>query len=467
MAKAMSGMFRTHEQQHSWKPPPGPEVSREALTNALLETVRMVLEEQGPELQRLAPSSPVVCNRACESSDQTTSESFLPAPAPGPALALAAAPPKKKTSSSKGILGGPCSHCGTQDSPQWRRPLTKKVVLCNACGIYYSRHHSLPKRKKNVFGTPPMAAEDNGGSDRKDVVFSAGLSQATDTCSFDASAKTDPMLCDALPASLRQIRTKRESLSSGEHSGKAEPASAPAVAAVAHSAVSLGAASPATSCGSPMVSCAGGAGGVTAPPSTPKRRGDESDGPFAPLGSHGGYGEVHAEDSLAKRVMKRAATNAAANAAAAGFCAVPGAASAAATWRTVTTAPPGVQGAVAAPSMTVMEAMLQRSRISGACMPPTVFDDARVGSASAAAGELSADSDAGMLDVLRPALPIGSAEWAGSVTMRPRRESSPAAVGRSSCPGSPTTSRMKVAARSNAPASGRLSRRLLQQQLQP
>jgi len=58
MAKAMSGMFRTHEQQHSWKPPPGPEVSREALTNALLETVRMVLEEQGPELQRLAPSSP-------------------------------------------------------------------------------------------------------------------------------------------------------------------------------------------------------------------------------------------------------------------------------------------------------------------------------------------------------------------------------------------------------------------------
>lgn len=22
------------------------------------------------------------------------------------------------------------------------------MVLCNACGIYYSRHHSLPKRKK-------------------------------------------------------------------------------------------------------------------------------------------------------------------------------------------------------------------------------------------------------------------------------------------------------------------------------
>ncbi len=47
-----------------------------------------------------------------------------------------------------GIPGGPCAHCGATESPQWRRPLTKKVVLCNACGIYFSRHHSLPKRKK-------------------------------------------------------------------------------------------------------------------------------------------------------------------------------------------------------------------------------------------------------------------------------------------------------------------------------
>ena len=46
------------------------------------------------------------------------------------------------------LLGGPCAHCGATESPQWRRPLTKKMVLCNACGIYYSRHHSLPKGKK-------------------------------------------------------------------------------------------------------------------------------------------------------------------------------------------------------------------------------------------------------------------------------------------------------------------------------
>lgn len=55
---------------------------------------------------------------------------------------------RHRASAKPGILGGPCAHCGATESPQWRRPLTKKVVLCNACGIYYSRHHSLPKRKK-------------------------------------------------------------------------------------------------------------------------------------------------------------------------------------------------------------------------------------------------------------------------------------------------------------------------------
>ncbi|MEW5309772.1 MAG: hypothetical protein WDW38_001632 [Sanguina aurantia] len=57
-------------------------------------------------------------------------------------------PRKKGTCPKAGILGGPCAHCNATKSPQWRRPLTKKVILCNACGIYFSRHHALPKRKK-------------------------------------------------------------------------------------------------------------------------------------------------------------------------------------------------------------------------------------------------------------------------------------------------------------------------------
>lgn len=49
-----------------------------------------------------------------------------------------------------GVPGGPCTHCGTCESPQWRRHLTNNMVLCNACGIYYRRHHALPKRKAKV-----------------------------------------------------------------------------------------------------------------------------------------------------------------------------------------------------------------------------------------------------------------------------------------------------------------------------
>jgi hypothetical protein len=33
-------------------------------------------------------------------------------------------------------------------SPQWRRPVNKAMILCNACGIYYSRHNTLPRRRK-------------------------------------------------------------------------------------------------------------------------------------------------------------------------------------------------------------------------------------------------------------------------------------------------------------------------------
>ena len=35
-------------------------------------------------------------------------------------------------------------------------------MLCNACGIYYSRHHSLPKRKKVRERAWPLA--DYGGN---------------------------------------------------------------------------------------------------------------------------------------------------------------------------------------------------------------------------------------------------------------------------------------------------------------
>mmetsp|Transcript_19940 Transcript_19940/g.23911 ORF Transcript_19940/g.23911 Transcript_19940/m.23911 type:complete len:174 (+) Transcript_19940:305-826(+) len=46
--------------------------------------------------------------------------------------------------------GGPCDHCGTLESPQWRRGPAAKPMLCNACGTRY--------RRTNQLGPPVTAA---------------------------------------------------------------------------------------------------------------------------------------------------------------------------------------------------------------------------------------------------------------------------------------------------------------------
>ena len=117
---------------------------------ALLETVRLVLEGcNGPD----SDDEDGVCYQPQPSSSggHTSSDwevSHLPAN-------------RLQAIKKQEMIGGPCAHCGTNDSPQWRRPLTKKVVLCNACGIYYSRHHSLPKKKKAIVASgEPMENDD-------------------------------------------------------------------------------------------------------------------------------------------------------------------------------------------------------------------------------------------------------------------------------------------------------------------
>lgn len=152
--------------------------SREALTFALLETVRLVLEghESEDELKS-APGSPGFQENFNTSSEHTSSDSYIPA-APR-SFGKRPAPANKLS----GVLGGPCAHCGATESPQWRRPLTKKVVLCNACGIYYSRHHSLPKRKKMAISTKAgsyeaeMKYEDSNAEQDLEVGLGFGIKQ--------------------------------------------------------------------------------------------------------------------------------------------------------------------------------------------------------------------------------------------------------------------------------------------------
>ncbi len=102
-----------------------------------------------------------------------------------------------------------------------------------------------------------------------------------------------------LPAMmLSPIRTARDPAELGPHQ-RAQHAAAPYYGqpqygqATPTTSASMACASPTTSCGSPMLSCV-----PAAPPSTPKRHTSDF------LSESG----AHAEDSLAKRVMKRAAT---------------------------------------------------------------------------------------------------------------------------------------------------------------
>ncbi|KAF5834184.1 hypothetical protein DUNSADRAFT_9259 [Dunaliella salina] len=113
-------------------------------THALLETVRKLLEMQHEEEE-----IPTVKGGLCEEST-FAQESLCSGATPTAEELIVAVPTNKKRSVQRqGVPGGPCANCGTKDSPQWRRPSTKKIVLCNACGIYFSRHNTLPQRSSN------------------------------------------------------------------------------------------------------------------------------------------------------------------------------------------------------------------------------------------------------------------------------------------------------------------------------
>ncbi|KAL6758124.1 hypothetical protein V8C86DRAFT_2604082 [Haematococcus lacustris] len=66
---------------------------------------------------------------------------------------------RRKGGRRTSFLGGPCAHCGEADSPQWRRPANRNMVLCNACGIYYSRHNMLPRHRKACPSTVEPSSE--------------------------------------------------------------------------------------------------------------------------------------------------------------------------------------------------------------------------------------------------------------------------------------------------------------------
>ncbi|GAX83488.1 hypothetical protein CEUSTIGMA_g10913.t1 [Chlamydomonas eustigma] len=309
MAKAVQHSLVSLER--SWKV--SPEHS-DALTYALLETVRLVLEDrQDADNAEDPPDRDEAIEQQSTSSEHTSSESYP----------LQIHQRKKNTPVKNAALpGGPCAHCGALESPQWRRPLAKKIVLCNACGIYYSRHHTLPKRKK-ALSTKGHIEPSTHEEDMRDE----GMGESEDedhpiaSSPGEVATNTVEMHCDetlthpssfltglsplrftsaGLQASVTDLPSSTTCVSGSSTPVKRHP--------VIHRRRSSLSGQPPLSQQGTDIACSPpgsvpNSPGIKAPPTTPKKRADDQ--LDALFDSH------HAEDSLAKRAVIRAATAAA------------------------------------------------------------------------------------------------------------------------------------------------------------
>lgn len=86
-------------------------------------------------------------NAAAAASGPSTQQQQASAAAAAAAAASAAANCRRTLA-----LRGPCCHCGTTISSQWRSGPADKPVLCNACGLYYRKVQSLPDHTCHVAG---------------------------------------------------------------------------------------------------------------------------------------------------------------------------------------------------------------------------------------------------------------------------------------------------------------------------
>lgn len=53
----------------------------------------------------------------------------------------------KTKSSTMNAFHGVCCHCGTKDTPLWRK--VNDTIVCNACGIYWKTHGKVRTSQTN------------------------------------------------------------------------------------------------------------------------------------------------------------------------------------------------------------------------------------------------------------------------------------------------------------------------------
>ncbi|GLI68695.1 hypothetical protein VaNZ11_013157 [Volvox africanus] len=134
-----------------------------AKARALLEVVRLAFEEGiGFEAEFLSPGSATVQGDAEGPDNDGLS---FPKSKNGKELAQHPAHPPHRSSgtgnSSRLVAGGPCMWCSVTATPQWRRPRGTNKLLCNACGIFFTRYGKLPERSHHIHAAAnqtPIAA---------------------------------------------------------------------------------------------------------------------------------------------------------------------------------------------------------------------------------------------------------------------------------------------------------------------
>jgi hypothetical protein len=147
----------------------GPSAATGGTTGAQLMQVQ-VHTPAGTVLQLVQAPAAYDCSTVAVTLDSSTSRfAAATAPAAGPSKLGDAAATAAVGSSShqQGLaaaaaaaancrrtlaLRGPCCHCGTTISSQWRSGPLDKPVLCNACGLYFRKVQSLPDHTCHVAG---------------------------------------------------------------------------------------------------------------------------------------------------------------------------------------------------------------------------------------------------------------------------------------------------------------------------
>ncbi|GFR41465.1 hypothetical protein Agub_g2154 [Astrephomene gubernaculifera] len=212
-----------------------------AKARALLEVVRLAFEGGigfGPEMTGTgttedgdASVAGATTADAARQQWRSTNDHAAAQPAPLPH------PPHRAAStgsSSRLVPGGPCMWCGVTATPQWRRPRGTAKLLCNACGIFFTRYGRLPEKSQHAHSrasataavAAPQPAEVEHPSKQEVIkaeVDDTDKQQPTTSTSSIAGASPHKRK-DAPQAEAELLRCMEESAGSLVAGGAAAPA---------------------------------------------------------------------------------------------------------------------------------------------------------------------------------------------------------------------------------------------------